>query len=304
MAEPTAKEISVPWPTKTAITVQLTIPPKGVKHSGFALVLGPGAGGDENQALLVEVAKAVAKEGHFCARYRAKVPNLGFRVNVSTRVVEYLFHPTTGQHPMKGGCFLGGHSMGTRVAGTLAERFATTEPSEELAPVKKSKGKKAEPATKSKKEAEASSSSVYPPNFMRGLVLFSYPLHTPDNTKALRDQILLDIPPTVATLMVSGLKDSMCQPALFAKVFKDMKSSPREVVQIEGADHGLGFGSAKSHAGKKEALISAIAEWTVQFMDEAIARKESARAEKAIVIKKKAELKKVADEWTVATTTA
>lgn len=44
MAEPTEKEISVPWPTKTAITVQLTTPPKGVKLSGFALVLGPGAG--------------------------------------------------------------------------------------------------------------------------------------------------------------------------------------------------------------------------------------------------------------------
>lgn len=102
--------------------------------------------------------------------------------------------------------------------------------------------------------------------------------------------------------MVSGLKDSMCQTTLFAKVFKDMKSSPREVVQIEGADHGLGYGSAKSHAGKKEALISDIAERTVQFMDEAIAKKESAKAEKATVIKK-AELKKVADEWTVSTTT-
>ncbi|KAG0024192.1 hypothetical protein BGZ82_010512 [Podila clonocystis] len=270
MAEPTEKEISVPWPTKTAITVQLTTPPKGVKHSGFALVLGPGA---------------------------------GFRVNVCTRVIEYLFHPVTGQHPMEGGCFLGGHSMGTRVAGTVAEQFTTTESSEESAPVKKAKGKKADPATKGKKAPEASSSG-YPPNFIRGLTLFSYPLHTPDNTKALRDQILLDIPPAVATLMVSGLKDSMCQPALFAKVFKDMKSSPREVVQIEGADHGLGYGSAKSHAGKKEALISTIAEWTVQFLDEAIAKKESAKIEKAIVIKKKAELKKVADEWTVATTTA
>lgn len=104
--------------------------------------------------------------------------------------------------------------------------------------------------------------------------------------------------------MVSGLKDTMCQPALFVKVFKDMKSSPREVVQIEGADHGLGYGSAKTHVGKKEALISAIADWTIQFMDDAIAKKESAKAEKAIAIKKKAEVKKVADEWTVATTTA
>ncbi|KAF9216053.1 hypothetical protein BGZ59_011146 [Podila verticillata] len=303
MAEPTEKEISVPWPTKTAITVQLTTPPKGVKLSGFALVLGPGAGGDENQALLVEVARAAAKEGHFCARYRAKVPNLGFRVNVCTRVIEHLFHPTTGQHPMTG-CFLGGHSMGTRVAGTVSEQLANTESSESSSsPAEKIKGKKTGPS-KSKKGPVASSSSGYPPHFIRGLTLFSYPLHTPDNTKALRDQILLNIPSTVATLMVSGLKDTMCQPALFSKVFKDMKSSPREVVQIDGADHGLGYGSAKSHAGKKEALISAVADWTIQFMDDAIAKKESAKTEKAIAIKKMAEVKKVADEWTVATTTA
>jgi len=186
----------------------------------------------------------------------------------------------------------------------VAEQLANTEPSESSStPATKAKGKKSEPS-KSKKGPEASSSSGYPPNFIRGLTLFSYPLHTPDNIKALRDQILLNIPSTVATLMVSGLKDTMCQPALFVKVFKDMKSSPREVVQIEGADHGLGYGSAKTHVGKKEALISAIADWTIQFMDDAIAKKESAKAEKAIAIKKKAEVKKVADEWTVATTTA
>jgi len=44
MAQPTEKEISVPSPGKAAIPVLLTSPPKGVKHSGFGLLLGPGAG--------------------------------------------------------------------------------------------------------------------------------------------------------------------------------------------------------------------------------------------------------------------
>ncbi|KAF9101933.1 hypothetical protein BGX29_005131 [Mortierella sp. GBA35] len=310
MPEPTEKEISVPSPGKTAIPVLLTTPPKGVKHSGFGLLLGPGAGGDEKTALLTAVANEVARQGHFCARYRAKVPNLGFRVSVCTRVIEYLFHPTTGVHPLKG-CFLGGHSMGTRVAGTVAAQLAGITGSEAATAAPKkttaAKGKKAPAKKASSSSTTSDNTSDFPPDFIPGLVLFSYPLHIADNTKALRDQILLDIPSTVSTLFISGLKDTMCQPSIFAKVFKEMKSSPREVVQVTDADHGLGFGSSKPGLAKKEALAEAISEWTVAFMDEAIARVAGGKGKGAGgadgVIKKKAELKKEADEWTVAVST-
>ncbi|KAG0286829.1 hypothetical protein BGZ96_009119 [Linnemannia gamsii] len=319
MAEPTEIEISVPSPGKSAIPVLLTSPPKDVKHSGFALLLGPGAGGDEKTALLTAVANEVARQGHFCARYRAKVPNLGFRVSVCTRVMEHLFHPTKGIHPQKG-CFLGGHSMGTRVAGTVAAQLASSSTGSEPPAVEikapATKGKKAAAAA-AKKAAASTTASVdsdFPADFVPGLVLFSYPLHTADNTKALRDQILLDIPPTTATLFISGLKDNMCQPSIFAKVFKEMNSTPREVVQVTDADHGLGFGSSKPAQAKKEALAEAISEWTVAFLDEAIAHigdvssKKKTVAKKAgasagEVTKKKAELKKEADEWTVAFST-
>ncbi|KAF9548017.1 Testis-expressed protein 30 [Mortierella hygrophila] len=311
--------MSVPSPGKAAIPVLLTFPPEGVKHSGFALLLGPGAGGDEKTALLTAVANEVARQGHFCARYRAKVPNLGFRVSVCTRVMEHLFHPTKGIHPQKG-CFLGGHSMGTRVAGTVAAQLAGATKSESVSAKKTpaTKGKKAAaaaaaaaPAKKAASSTTTSNDSDFPTDFVPGLVLFSYPLHTADNTKALRDQILLDIPSTTATLFVSGLKDNMCQPSIFAKVFKEMKSTPREVVQVTDADHGLGFGSSKPGQAKKEALAETISEWTIAFMDEAIAQKggeegSSGKKKKAAAgkaIKKKAELKKEADEWTVAVST-
>ncbi|KAF9983848.1 hypothetical protein BGZ75_004583 [Mortierella antarctica] len=309
MSEPTQKEISIAWPGKAAITVTLTTPPEGVEPSGYGLLLGPGAGGDEKTALLTAVANEVARQGHFCARYRAKVPNLGFRVSVCTRVLEHLFHPSTGVHPLKG-CFLGGHSMGTRVAGTVAAQLAGVSTTK-AAPVKKAaaaKGK-AKKSVASKPDTEPlSSSDSLPASFVSGLVLFSYPLHTPDNTKALRDQILLDIPASVSTLFVSGLKDTMCQPLLFERVFKGMKSSPREIIQVTDADHGLGFGSSKPAQGKKEALIAAISEWTTAFMDEAITALETKEKPKkpsaaGAATKKKADLKKLADEWTVALST-
>ncbi|CAO3570458.1 unnamed protein product [Mortierella alpina] len=291
MSEPTQKEISIHVPAKQPSPSPSLRRPKVLSPRAMASYWG--------QA-----------QGHFCARYRAKVPNLGFRVSVCTRVLEHLFHPSTGVHPLKG-CFLGGHSMGTRVAGTVAAQLAGGS-STKAAPVKKAaaaKGKTKKPAASKPAETESSSSSEsLPASFVPGLVLFSYPLHTPDNTKALRDQILLDIPASISTLFVSGLKDTMCQPPLFAKVFKDMKSSPREVIQVTDADHGLGFGSSKPAQGKKEALIAGISEWTTAFMDEAIAALESEDKQKtpnaaAASTKKKADLKKVADEWTVAVST-
>ncbi|KAF9096773.1 hypothetical protein BGX23_010461 [Mortierella sp. AD031] len=273
MPEPTEKEISVPSPGKTAIPVLLTTPPKGVKHSGFGLLLGPGAGGDEKTALLTAVANEVARQGHFCARYRAKVPNL-----------------VAG-------------TVAAQLAGITGSEAATAAPKKTTA----AKGKKAPAKKASSSSTTGDNTSDFPPDFIPGLFLFSYPLHTADNTKALRDQILLDIPSTVSTLFISGLKDTMCQPSIFAKVFKEMKSSPREVVQVTDADHGLGFGSSKPGLAKKEALAEAISEWTVAFMDEAIARVAGGKGKGAGgadgVIKKKAELKKEADEWTVAVST-
>ncbi|KAI8363041.1 hypothetical protein B0O80DRAFT_482234 [Mortierella sp. GBAus27b] len=330
MSDPTEKEVAIPWPGKTAITVTVTTPPEGTELSGFGLILGPGAGGDEKTPLLTSVANEVARQGHFCARYRAKVPNLGFRVSACLRVMEHLFHPTLGVHPLRG-CFLGGHSMGTRVchqilmcshallvAGTVAAQVAggsSATTSEESAPTKKTGATaKAKKGAKAKATASTSSTpttdnnagaSMLPSDFVPGLLLFSYPLHTADNTKALRDQILYDIPPATSTLFVSGLKDNMCQPAIFAKVFKDMKALPREVIQVVDADHGLGFGSSKPAQAKKEALCTAITEWSVSYMDDTIAtmKGETKRVSKPSAIKKKAELKKVADEWTVGVST-
>ncbi|KAF9992731.1 Testis-expressed protein 30 [Entomortierella chlamydospora] len=318
MSDPTEKEISIPWPGKSAIMVTLTTPPEGMTLSGFGLILGPGAGGDEKTPLLTAVAKEVAKQGHYCARYRARVPNLGFRVSVCSRVMEYLFHPTSGLYPLKG-CFHGGHSMGTRVAGTVASQIALkgSEPAAATTvttitattPKKKRATREKKATTKDSDSTTTVSSPDFPQDFITGLILYSYPLHTQDNTKSLRDQILYNIPSTTPTLFVSGLNDSMCSTTLFEKVFADMKSSPREVIRVKSADHGLGFGNSLASQARKERLIESIVEWTVAFMDDSIARNTTGKKKKTakntaaaadVVTKKTAVLEKNnGDEWTL-----
>ncbi|KAF9154475.1 Testis-expressed protein 30, partial [Mortierella sp. AD010] len=280
--------------------------------------------GDEKTSLLTAVAKEVAKQGHYCARYRTRVPNLGFRVSVCTRVMEYLFHPTSGLYPLKG-CFHGGHSMGTRVAGTVASQIALkgSEPpvvvvvagattTTATTPTKKraTRGKKAATKDSDSTTTVSSSSSDFPQDFITGLILYSYPLHTQDNTKSLRDQILYNIPSTTPTLFVSGLNDSMCSTTLFEKVFADMKSSPREVIRIKSADHGLGFGNSLAGQARKERLIESIVEWTVAFMDDSIARntieekKKTTKNTADVATKKTAVLEKNnGDEWTLSLST-
>ncbi|KAF9540040.1 Testis-expressed protein 30, partial [Lunasporangiospora selenospora] len=121
------------------------------------------------------------------------------------------------------------------------------------------------------KDMDKDRSTALPTDFVLGLVLFSYPLHTPGDTHQLRDQILLDIPASIPTLMISGLKDTMCLPNLFEPVFDRMQSRPREVIQILEADHGLGFGSSKLAKAKQQALTASLAKRAASFLDESIA---------------------------------
>ena len=103
----------------------------------------------------------------------------------------------------------------------------------------------------------------------------------------------------------------MCQPKIFEKVFKDLTSSPREVIQVQDADHGLGYGTSKPAKAKKESLTNSIQDWVVAFMDETIAGWEERKQEetkdrsktKAVVTHKKATLRQTGDEWSFVVST-
>lgn len=67
------------------------------------------------------------------------------------------------------------------------------------------------------------------------LVLVSYPLHT---EKDIRDKILLDIPPTVKVIFITGDKDAMCELGRLEEVRRNMKCKTW-LVRVKGADHGM-----------------------------------------------------------------
>ncbi|KAG0092456.1 Testis-expressed protein 30 [Podila epicladia] len=208
---PTEKKISLSEPGEEDIIVQLTTPAKGVKLSGYAVVLGPGGAGDENLPHLKAIAYEVAKAGHFCARYRTKVPNL--------------------------------------VASLVATRFYNKELTDTTA--------------------------EYPPRFIRGLIVCSYPLHGPDSSNAHQDPTLLGIPEHLPIFMVSGLEDPLCVPAVFEKVLANIVAKQLHVIQIEGADHGMNFGDDELVASKKATVTVAIGQWVAQYVDGVVAGIES-----------------------------
>lgn len=87
------------------------------------------------------------------------------------------------------------------------------------------------------------------------LVLESYPLHTDKET---RDQILLDIDPSIEVLFAIGDKDSMCDLTRLDSVRKRMKCRTWLLV-VQGADHGMKITpkAAISEVGRKTGEIAA-----------------------------------------------
>ena len=91
----------------------------------------------------------------------------------------------------------------------------------------------------------------------KALVLVSYPLHTEKET---RDQILLEIDPSVNVLFVEGDKDNMCDLSSLQAVRNKMKSKSWLVV-VQGADHGMNI-SPKSASADVVSMTGRIAaEW-------------------------------------------
>ena len=89
------------------------------------------------------------------------------------------------------------------------------------------------------------------------LVLISYPLHT---DKDLRDQILLELPPSVKVIFISGTKDAMCDLDRLEQVRGRMKCKTWRVV-VQEADHGMNLSpkSGTKDVGRK--IGEVVAHW-------------------------------------------
>ena len=89
------------------------------------------------------------------------------------------------------------------------------------------------------------------------LVLVSYPLHT---DKEVRDQILLDIPPTVKVLFVSGDHDSMCDLGRLERVRDKMECETWAIV-VRDADHGMNVKPKRGTKPIGESIGELVAQW-------------------------------------------
>ena len=89
------------------------------------------------------------------------------------------------------------------------------------------------------------------------LVLVSYPLHT---DKDFRDQILLNLPPSVKVIFISGTKDTMCDLDRLEHVRSSMKCKTWRVV-VQEADHGMNVSPKSGTKDVGEKTGEVVAHW-------------------------------------------
>ncbi|KAL8769669.1 MAG: hypothetical protein Q9209_004466 [Squamulea sp. 1 TL-2023] len=89
------------------------------------------------------------------------------------------------------------------------------------------------------------------------LVLVSYPLHTAKET---RDQILLDIDPSIRVIFVIGDRDSMCDLERLDEVRSKMRCQTWRII-VQGADHGMDVKPKKLTEAVGMKAGRTVAEW-------------------------------------------
>ncbi|XP_048710636.1 testis-expressed protein 30 isoform X1 [Caretta caretta] len=148
---------------------------------------------------LVSLVAYLASRGLLCLRFTCKGLNIAYRTKAYKTVVEYL--KSSGEYKLSG-VFLGGRSMGSRAAVSVARQISQDDNED----------------------------------FIHGLICLSYPLHQPKLQSKLRDEDLFFIKCPV--LFVSGSKDEMCEKKLLEGVASKMKT-PKKIHWVEKANHGM-----------------------------------------------------------------
>lgn len=186
--------------------------------SGDGLVLTHGAGGNAQMALLVALAEAFADTGFTVLRcnlpFRQNRPFGPPRPSDAARDRDGLKNAVSVmRNTVPGRVFLGGQSYGGRQASMLLAEEPVAD----------------------------------------GLILLSYPLHSPGKPEQLRTQHLPNL--HVPTLFVEGTRDPF---ATIEEIEDARKLIPAktELLTVEGAGHDLGF-KGKSKRGEMPAMVMA-----------------------------------------------
>jgi predicted alpha/beta-hydrolase family hydrolase len=170
--------------------------------AGPGAILAHGAGGNLNSAFLVEMSEGLAARGLASLRFnfpytenRRRIPDLAPTLEACYQAVA-----RRGAQLFPGGLFLGGKSMGGRIASQMVAHL-----SNEVIPV-------------------------------RGLIFLGYPLHPPGKQDKLRDQHLYDL--RVPMLFIEGTRDAFAEPKLLQGVLDRLGDRAR-VHWIDGGDHSF-----------------------------------------------------------------
>ncbi|KAF7666311.1 hypothetical protein LDENG_00111950 [Lucifuga dentata] len=172
---------------------------------------------------LVSLSHALASHGFLCLRFTCKGLNLTYRLKAYHAVWDYL---KSLQKFTIMRIFVGGRSMGCRVAAALARQLSD--------------------------QAD---------DAVQGVICLSFPLHPPGQTHAhqKRSKDLRGLPQKMPVLFVSGTQDNMCERVLFDGTVKAMKAQA-DVFWLQGGNHGLTV-KGRSEDSVLDEVNSGIIDW-------------------------------------------
>jgi predicted alpha/beta-hydrolase family hydrolase len=194
------QRLEIEWREGLRVSAALETPAKREANSG--VILAPGAGGNLDSAFLLEMSEGLAARDISSLRFnfpytenRRRMPDPGAALEACYQAVA-----RRGAELFPGGLFLGGKSMGGRIASQMVAHL----------------GDEAPPC--------------------RGLIFLGYPLHPPGRQHQLRDQHLYGL--RIPMLFVEGTRDAFAEPGLLQGVL-DSLGDNAHVHWIEGGDHSF-----------------------------------------------------------------
>lgn len=197
------------------------------------IVLAHGAGADMHHPFMTFFHEALARAGWLSVKFNFPYKELGRKAPDPAARLEDAFervleHVRGTLHPGPERLFIGGKSMGGRIAANVAAKAAGT-------------GKQN----------------------LAGLVFLGYPLHAPKRHDRLRADNLIKI--TAPMLFVEGTNDPFCRLDLLEEVLKQVQAQTRTHI-IEGGNHD--FRVPKRLGREPEAVwrevVEAICRWRAE----------------------------------------
>jgi predicted alpha/beta-hydrolase family hydrolase len=215
----------IEWREGLRISAALETPPVAAGRSETpGVVLAHGAGGNLDTAFLVEMSEGLAARDIASLRFNFPYTENRRRIPDAAVTLEACYQAVArrGAELFPQGLFLGGKSMGGRIASQMVAHLGNDGPA------------------------------------VRGLIFLGYPLHAPGKQHQPRDQHLYDL--RVPMLFIEGTRDAFAEASLLQGVL-DRLGDRAQVHWIEGGDHSFkvrGRKAAEVHGEILDAIANFI----------------------------------------------